>query len=1403
MVSNFNINFEIKRNFMKRTIFFITVITGAILRLGAENVPPFPAWGADAVPALYAPNLAGQGAFTTTSGGAPASAVNPAQGGEAQRIIFDMGYLGLAGLGKEDGYGNAIEMGALFPSRYGVFGAALRLIQSPFDGDLNADDPIDPSFPIKTVFSGNLSAAKEIYPGMSLGAGLNFGFGTEDTWMLSGDLGFYYNVGKLGLLENFTWAFTLQSMGRSWTPTWFTPMGGVSFDVIRVRGREGKKDPFSLNTAADIGLPSIVYSPKTSMIIKLGLKAHIAEMFTLSLSWPGGSGLNAREVADGGPDMFTALPSVGLGVNIMLPSRGQRIAGGRLPADGDLAIDTAYKPLYKGVTALGAGATWTVGIADKRAPATRITYPEPSTPGYPMYFSPNNDGKADYLEFPLSITDERYVQSWVWEIRDEEGNIVRTYRNKELRPETQGMRNFFSRLFSVKTQVEVPSSLLWDGIGDSGELLPDGRYFFTITAADDSGNTGTTTVYEAALKNAVPEITIEPIDDAGRVFSPGGGGSKNSLTIRQRGTAEDAWESGIYTVSGEKIRTFDVFSGGPAARVWDGKDDAGAIVGDGVYTYRIETTDRAQNSAGATMENIVVNTIRPVVNVFIADPWFSPNNDSVKDTVVMALTVPVKEEVTGWTMQIRDGQNNTFRTIRGEQAAGARNATAVAAVPEQLAFNGLNDAGAVMAEGQYVGVFSVNYLNGYTAATISPPFNLKVTPPSAQISTSLTAFGGDTQREMIIRQEGSREQTWTGDIRRATGAASERPVRSFRFSGTPPSELRWDGQGESGTFAADGEYTYELYAVDQAGNTGRSNVLRFRLSTVDTPVMLTTDLRAFGPEGNGPRKTINLTPQIQVREGVVSYRIEIQNNAGQAVRTFEGQGIPPAAISWNGRTNANTPAPEGSYKARLDLRYEQGNQPSATSLPFELDNTPPRAVVSAPYTIFSPNGRRGTIPFAVTTQANDEWQAAITGAGGRRIKTWNWQGAAPQVVWDGKDDAGNAAPDGAYQFTLASTDAAGNTASYSVPSLTLDARVPRLILTASATNIAPRPNQSADLVRFGVMCSLQEGIESWALELKGEDGSIVRRFASPATATPAAAGAPATGRAAAAPPANIGWNGLSEGGGIREGRFTPTLTVNYLKGDIITAETASILVHVTGPELSINYRPQYFSPDNDGIEDELFISLGARSPAPIDSWYMEIREPVPPNLLFYRREGKGSPSATIMWDGRSSKGELVQAATDYPVKYSATDILGNTSTIDSQIGVDVLVIRDGDRLRIQVPSIVFRENASDFNGIPVDRADNNIRVLRRIAEILNKFRDYKVQVEGHANPVSRTEQEERNELRPLSEARAQAVVNILIEFGVARNRLSAIGMGGTRPVVKYDDRDNWWKNRRVEFILIK
>jgi len=921
-----------KKTLLLTAVFFLTITW-----LHAQPKSPV---GADAVPDLYAPNLAGPGGFTTTTGGAPASAHNPAQGAGAHRMIFDLGYLAIPSFSSDqNGYMQSLELGALFPTRYGVFGGSMRYIGG-FAGGIQFND-----FPIEPTFSGNIFASKELYPGMSLGAGLNFGFGAD--WTLSGDLGFRHNIGKLGPLENFTWAVVLRSMGKSYFPTWLTAAGGVSFDFFHTEGINGKPDPLLMSAAADISFPSLFYPPYISMIIKTGIKITVAEIFTFSFSWPGASGLNIRELADRRAE-FQPFPSIGLGVNFILPSGGRRIAGGRLPSDGDLKIDTAFKPLYNGVTAVGGGVSWHVGIADRKPPVIQVYYPQI------VYFSPNHDGKSDFLEFPVSITDDYYVTSWMFEIKDEDGNVIRTIENKEQRLGSFNTKDIFDRLITVKKHIEIPTALRWDGICNSGETAEDGRYFFTITATDNSGNTSVSSVYETVLRNTHPEITIEPMTDPQKIFDPK---ENRTVTFVPIGSQEEAWESGIWNSDGVRIRAFENESGTPSHRDWDGKDDFGRIAPDGVYSYRIGATDRAGNSASAQMSNIILDT------------------------------------------------------------------------------------------------------------------------------------------------------------------------------------------REAGAF-----------------------------------------------------------------------------------------------------------------------------------------------------------------------------------------------------------------------------------------------------LTSSVSAIAPKPDEDTALVDFAIRLLIQDGIDNWKLELINE-GSSAMTFSG-------------TGEV----PAVIGWNGLDAGGSIREGVYTPQLTVTYTKGDVVSASATTVTVDVSGPELSILTSPEYFSPDNDGEEDELFIYLSIKDVSPISNWSIEIREPEAPYTVFRRFEGRGYPADRLIWDGRSGWGELAQSATDYPYTFTAQDILGNTSSTEGKIGVDVLVIRDGDRLKIQVPSILFRPDYADFEGLGVDIIENNNRILRRLSQILNKFRDYRVQVEGHANPtqpVGPARDLEEAELKRLSEERARVVVDILVRNGVARNRLYYYGVGGSNPIAAFEDHDNWWKNRRVEFILIR
>ncbi len=180
----------------------------------------------------------------------------------------------------------------------------------------------------------------------------------------------------------------------------------------------------------------------------------------------------------------------------------------------------------------------------------------------------------------------------------------------------------------------------------------------------------------------------------------------------------------------------------------------------------------------------------------------------------------------------------------------------------------------------------------------------------------------------------------------------------------------------------------------------------------------------------------------------------------------------------------------------------------------------------------------------------------------------------------------------------------------------------------------------------------------------------------------------------------------------------------------------------------------------------------------------------------------------IRWDGRSDSGELVQSASDYTVTYTAWDAVGNVSTTADTLPVDILVLREGDQLRIVLSNIYFEPFTTNYLNVPKAEAEENIATLDQLARILKSYPTYSIRIEGHAvriywdDPV-RGATEEKEVLMPLSIGRAQVIRDALVERGVRAERITIAGYGGTRPVVPHSDLVNRWKNRRVEFILVK
>ncbi|MCR5725036.1 MAG: OmpA family protein [Treponema sp.] len=236
-----------------------------------------------------------------------------------------------------------------------------------------------------------------------------------------------------------------------------------------------------------------------------------------------------------------------------------------------------------------------------------------------------------------------------------------------------------------------------------------------------------------------------------------------------------------------------------------------------------------------------------------------------------------------------------------------------------------------------------------------------------------------------------------------------------------------------------------------------------------------------------------------------------------------------------------------------------------------------------------------------------------------------------------------------------------------------------------------------------------------------------------------------------------------------------------------------------------------FTPDNDGIGDSVRITPGAeRLELEPEHWEIEIRDPQ--NHGFRHWSGTGSLPESVIWDGRSDDGELTFSRNVYTVHLTVvpaekdrqrTGMDSLTATTAIQTGILMQVIIPEKQWKIIVNTIHFDADKATFNSIPREQQEENRETLDSIARQIKLHGSVSVLIEGYANNVTNTQREDREELIPLSNERAKAIQGLLMERGLPEEMLTATGKGGANPIAAWEDRQNWWKNRRVEFIVTK
>jgi outer membrane protein OmpA-like peptidoglycan-associated protein len=127
----------------------------------------------------------------------------------------------------------------------------------------------------------------------------------------------------------------------------------------------------------------------------------------------------------------------------------------------------------------------------------------------------------------------------------------------------------------------------------------------------------------------------------------------------------------------------------------------------------------------------------------------------------------------------------------------------------------------------------------------------------------------------------------------------------------------------------------------------------------------------------------------------------------------------------------------------------------------------------------------------------------------------------------------------------------------------------------------------------------------------------------------------------------------------------------------------------------------------------------------------------------------------------------------------------------------------GSELIGQVFVLYYPPDNSNFSGLGRDLQNENLRTIETLVRILSDNPSLRVRVIGYANAVLNTAKEESQSLLPLSRQRAREAADILTFYGIPGWRLVVSGLGGKYPLAPKWYGDEQYRNRRVEFTIIR
>lgn len=279
---------------------------------------------------------------------------NPALTAHNQRVGLNLAGTVMVGVNDMAGMGGTIQAGILVPFKWGVVSGL-----------------VDGLFPLSEFGATNSlnikgSVSKEISDKLSIGAGLNtgLGWGNGADWALSANLGFLYEWGQLGFVQDFRFAGSVLNLGKNYgtpsQPGFLNAYPGFATIKAGASGLLLSNDLIKIGASMDLTTPCFL-----NLITDIGVNMSFKNLVYLNVN----EKLNVKELVHGKKDL---IPSVSVLVNFKFETKKIEYLNKNDWSQSEMMVSAAYKNVYKNVHIGSVAADISLGMKDTTPPVIQL-----------------------------------------------------------------------------------------------------------------------------------------------------------------------------------------------------------------------------------------------------------------------------------------------------------------------------------------------------------------------------------------------------------------------------------------------------------------------------------------------------------------------------------------------------------------------------------------------------------------------------------------------------------------------------------------------------------------------------------------------------------------------------------------------------------------------------------------------------------------------------------------------------------------------------------------------------------------------------------------------------------------------------------------------------------------------